>query len=131
MNLLLETHTLLWHAENSPRMSSTATALLVDPSNELFLSMASVWELAIKVGLGKLTLSASYFDFVTKAITGYDVTLINVTLADCVHYEQLSFPNPNHRDPFDRMIITHAQRHSLSVVGSDVAFDSYNVTRLW
>ena len=51
MKLLLDTHTLLWHADGSPQMSARATALLVDPANELFLSMASVWEVAIKVGL--------------------------------------------------------------------------------
>jgi len=51
VKLLLDTHTLLWHAGGDPRMSATATALLIDPANELFLSMASVWELAIKVGL--------------------------------------------------------------------------------
>lgn len=51
MKLLLDTHTFLWHADGDPRMSATATALLVDPANELFLSMATVWEIAIKVGL--------------------------------------------------------------------------------
>ena len=57
MKLLLDTHTFLWHADGDPRMSATATTLLVDPSNDLFLSMASVWEIAIKVGLKKLVLS--------------------------------------------------------------------------
>lgn len=51
MKLLLDTHSLLWHADNDPEMSATATALLVNPTNDLFLSMASVWENAIKVGL--------------------------------------------------------------------------------
>jgi PIN domain nuclease of toxin-antitoxin system len=58
VKLLLDTHTFMWHADGDPRLSATVTALLVDPANELFLSMATVWEMAIKVGLKKLTLSA-------------------------------------------------------------------------
>src|SRR5271154_621241 len=71
MKLLLDTHTFLWHSDGNPRMSTTATTLLVDPTNELFLSMASVWEIAIKVGLKKLNLSQPYAQFMSTAITGY------------------------------------------------------------
>ena len=131
MKLLLDTHTFLWHADSNPNMSATATALLVDPANELFLSMASVWEIAIKVGLKKLTLSSSYVPFMTKAISAYGLTVLPITFEDCAEYEALPFPLPNHRDPFDRMIITHAKRNSLSIVGSDVDLDAYGVTRLW
>jgi PIN domain nuclease of toxin-antitoxin system len=131
MKLLLDTHTLLWHADGSPQMSATATALLVDPANELFLSMAALWEIAIKVGLKKLTLSSPYLDCMNKAITGYALTVLPITLEDCAEYEALPFPLPKHRDPFDRLIITHAMRNGLSIVGADVNFDAYGVTRLW
>lgn len=70
MNLLLDTHTFLWHADGSPRMSGTATALLTDPANTLFLSVASVWEMAIKVNVGKLILSAPYPRYVADAVRG-------------------------------------------------------------
>ena len=129
MKLLLDTHTLLWHADSNPRMS--ATALLVDPAKELFLSMATVWEIAIKAGLGKLTLSSSYVPFMTKAISAYGVTVLPITFGDCAEYETLPFPLPKHRDPFDRLIITHAKRNNLSIVGTDVNFDAYGVRRLW
>ena len=131
MKLLLDTHTFLWHADGDPRMSATATALLVDPANDLFLSMASVWEIAIKVGLKKLTLSAPYVLFMTRAITGYGLTVLPMALDDCVAYEQLPVPSKQHRDPFDRMIVVHALRNGLSLVGVDVAFNPYGVTRLW
>jgi PIN domain nuclease of toxin-antitoxin system len=131
MRLLLDTHTFLWHSDGNPQMSATATALLVDPANELFLSMATVWEIAIKVGLRKLTLSSSYVPFMTKAITGYVLTVLPITFEDCAEYETLPFPLPKHRDPFDRLIITHAKRNGLSIVGKDVNFDPYGVTRLW
>lgn len=131
MKLLLDTHTLLWHADGSPQMSATATALVNDPTNELFLSMASAWEIAIKVGIKKLTLSTTYGTYLTKAIIGYGISVLPVTFDDCAAYERLPFPTKQHRDPFDRMIVIHALRDGLSIVGVDVAFDSYGVTRIW
>ncbi|MEI6324391.1 MAG: type II toxin-antitoxin system VapC family toxin [Gemmataceae bacterium] len=131
MKLLLDTHAFLWHADGSPQMSATATALAVDPANELFLSMASVWEIAIKVGMKKLTVSAPYVTFMTRAIAGYGVSVLPVMFDDCIAYERLPFPNKQHRDPFDRMIIIHALRDGLSIVGVDVSFDAYGITRLW
>ena len=131
MKLLLDTHTFLWHANGDPQLSVPAAALLIDPANELFLSMATVWEIAIKVGLKKLTLSEPYVTFMTRAITGYGLTLLPVTLDDCAAYEQLPFPDRQHRDPFDRMIIIHALRDGHSILGVDGAFDAYGVTRLW
>jgi len=131
VKLLLDTHSFLWYADGGPQMSATATALVMDPANELFLSMASVWEIAIKVGIKKLTLSAAYATFMTKALAGYGVSVLPITTDDCVRYEALPFPDKTHRDPFDRMIITHAQRDGLAIVGVDTSFDSYAVTRLW
>jgi PIN domain nuclease of toxin-antitoxin system len=131
VRLLLDTHTFLWHADASPQLSPAAATLLTDPNNDLFLSMASPWEIAIKSGLGKLTLSSQYTTFMTTAITGYGITVVPITLDDCTAYEQLPFPDPKHRDPFDRMIVTHAQRNGLSVVGSDAALDAYGIPRLW
>lgn len=131
MKLLLDTHVFLWHADGSPQMSSESTAMLADPANELLLSMASIWEIAIKVGMKKLTISAPYDTFMTRAITGYGINVLPLTFEDCVAYEQLTFPDKQHRDPFDRMIITHALRHGLSIVGNDSSFDSYGVSRLW
>ncbi|MBY0513991.1 MAG: type II toxin-antitoxin system VapC family toxin [Gemmataceae bacterium] len=131
MKLLIDTHTLLWHTRGDPQMSRTAAALVTDPNNALFLSMASVWELAIKSGLGKLSLAGSYPTFVTQAIQTLGLTVLPVTFDDCVAFEQLPFPDPRHRDPFDRMIVVHAQRNGLSVVGADASFDPYGVPRLW
>lgn len=131
MKLLLDTHTFLWLADGSPQLSLTATAMLVDPTNELFLSMASVWEIAIKVGLKKLSISSDYLSFMTKAISGYGLIVLPISLDDCAEYERLPFPTPKHRDPIDRMIITHAFRNSMSIVGNDAAFSPYGVTLLW
>lgn len=67
----------------------------------------------------------------SQVMLTYKVILLPITLDDCIAYEQLSFPNPKHRDPFDRMIVTHALRNGFSVVSSDTAFDVYGITRLW
>lgn len=131
MKLLLDTHTFLWHAEGSSSLSASASALLVDPANDLYLGIESVWEIAIKVGMRKLSLSLPFMPFVSDAIQRYGIVLLSITLDDCEGYRQLSFPNPKHRDPFDRMIVTHALRSGFSVVGSDTAFDVYGITRLW
>jgi PIN domain nuclease of toxin-antitoxin system len=131
VKLLLDTHTLLWHANSDAKLSATAAGLLADPTNELFFSMASAWETAIKVGLKKLVLSAPFVAFMTTAIAGYGITVLPITFGDCAEYEQLAFPDPKHRDPFDRLIVVHARRHGLSLVGADTAFDAYGITRFW
>ena len=131
MNLLLDSHTLLWLMEASPSLSPQAAALIADSANSLNLSMASLWEIAIKTGLGKLLLSVPFDEFVTTAVEGYELNLLPITTADCIRYRSLGSPHPNHRDPFDRMIVVQAQFHGLNILGVDSAFDAYGVSRLW
>jgi PIN domain nuclease of toxin-antitoxin system len=131
VNLLVDSHTLLWLMEGSPNLSPKAAVLIADPANLLHLSMASVWEIAIEAGLKKLGLSVPFSTFLTTAVSGYGLTVLPISTDDCIRYERLSFPDPQHRDPFDRMIIVHALRNGISVVGNDAAFDAYGVTRLW
>lgn len=131
MNLLLDSHTLLWLMQSNPSLSRTAASLIADPGNRIYLSMASIWEIGIKSGVGKMGLSVPYATFLDTAINGYGLIVLPITTDDCIHYEALPFPDKQHRDPFDRMIITHALREGLAVVGVDPAFDSYGVTRIW
>ena len=129
--LLLDSHTFLWHADNDPRLSANARTLLIDPANDLSLSLASVWELAIKVGMKKLKLTPNFEAYVSRVIDGYAISVLPISIDDCCEYEKLAFPNPKHRDPFDRMIVTHATRQLLTVVSADHAFDAYGVSRVW
>lgn len=131
MKLLLDTHAFLWHVGGDPQLSADATALLTDPANELFLSAATLWEIAIKSGLKKLILSAPYLAFMARAIAGYGLIVMPAPLDDCAVYEQLPFPDARLRDPFDRMIVVHALRHGFSVVSADAALDGYGPLRLW
>lgn len=131
MKLLLDTHSLLWLMEGPTNLSATARALLADPTNDLYLSLASVWELSIKVGLKKLVLSVPFATFLATAVTGYGWVLVPITADDCIKYEALPFLDPRHRDPFDRMIVTHALQHRLSILSADGALDVYGISRLW
>ena len=67
----------------------------------------------------------------TKAIAGYGLTVLPISQEDCTGYEQLPFPHAHQRDPFDRMLVIHALRFRLTVVGNDGAFDHYGISRVW
>ncbi len=131
MNLILDSHALIWLMEANPNLSSIAASLIADPANRLYLSMASAWEISIKVGLKKMVLSVPFAEFLHTAINGYGLAVLPITTDDCIAYELLPFPIAAHRDPFDRMILNHALRHSFGVIGNDQMFDAYGVTRHW
>lgn len=128
MRLLIDTHTLIWAMDDPTKLSGLATTALQDPSNDLLLSAATVWELAIKIGQGKLTLSLPYRQWMDKAIADLELTILSVT----VEYaeRQASLPT-HHKDPFDRLILSQALVEGVSVVCADAIFDNYGVTRLW
>jgi PIN domain nuclease of toxin-antitoxin system len=126
--LLLDTHTLIWAVDDTSKLSAAADAALRDPANELLLSAASVWEIAIKIGLGKLVLTLPYRQWMNQVITDLGLTLLPIT----VEYADVQAGLPtHHRDPFDRLIIAQALTDGLSIVSTDAAFDDYGVTRLW
>jgi PIN domain nuclease of toxin-antitoxin system len=131
MRFLLDAHALLWLADNSPLLTRTAAAKLCDSGNDLFLSAATIWELAIKFGIKKLNLSGPFPQYIAAAISTYSLAVIPISAHDCVAYSALPFPDPNHRDPFDRMLVVHASANALSLVSGDTAFDSYGITRVW
>src|SRR5439155_9982001 len=105
VRLLLDTHTLIWALDDPAKLSNPAAAALQDPANELLLSAATVWELAIKIGQKKLTLSLPYRQWMDKAIADLELTLLPVTVeyAD----KQAGLPS-HHKDPFDWLIIAQA-----------------------
>ena len=99
-----------------------------DASNQLLISAATVWEIAIKVGLGKLSLSMPYREWMNRVIADLGATLLPIT----VEYAGVQATLPNyHRDPFDRMLIAQARVENVPFVSSDDAFDQYGISRLW
>src|SRR4051812_20205121 len=105
MKLLLDTHTFLWLVEGSPNLSTAAQTALADPTNQLHLSVASVWELAIKTGNNKLTLSDPLDVFVGKWTLAYQIALLPI---DTPHALAVVGLPDHHRDPFDRILIAQA-----------------------
>jgi len=128
VRLLLDTHTLIWSVEDPSRVSTTAMASMANTANERLLSAASILELAIKVGQGKITLSLPYRQWMDKAISDLQLVILPVTVE---YAERQSTLPPHHKDPFDRLIIAQALVDGIPIVSSDVAFDSYHVTRVW
>lgn len=127
MKLLLDTHTFLWLVEGSPSLSAAQTAL-ADPAKELFLSAASVRELAIKTGNKKLALSDPLDAFVSKWTGTYQITLVPM---DTPHVLALVGLPDHHRDPFDRILIAQALVQGMTLVSADAKFAPYSVAILW
>ena len=115
-------------AELNPLLSPTAHAAITDPANDLLLSAASVWEIAIKVGLEKLTLSLPYRDWMERAVADLGLVVLPITVEAAGLKAGLPW---HHRDPFDRLIIAQALVENLPVVSIDRIFDDYGIERLW
>ena len=128
MHLLLDTHTFLWFTRASPELSDTARVLIEDAKNNLFLSIASPWEVGIKVSTGKLTLGRPAELFFEDRMRRSRVELLPITLAHIACVSTLPF---RHRDPFDRMLIAQSLTESIAIISADAVFDAYSVQRLW
>ena len=128
MKLLLDTHTFLWLVEGNPNLSAAAQTALADPANELFLSVASVWELAIKTGNKKLTLRDPLGVFVAKWAATYQLELQPIQMPHALAV--LGFPD-HHKDPFDRILIAQALVEGMTLVSGDSKFSPYSVPIIW
>jgi PIN domain nuclease of toxin-antitoxin system len=125
---LLDTHAFLWFITGDRRMSSRSRSVIEDPGNDLLLSMASVWEMAIKTSLGKLQLAQPLDLVIPEQLSANLINLLPVTLNHAFRVSSMPF---HHRDPFDRMLIAQGLHEGISILSSDEAFDVYGVTRLW
>lgn len=128
MRYLLDTHTLIWLFENNPQLSSQARSIITDESNELFVSIASIWEMTIKSSLGKLNLSIPLSDLVAQKLIPSDIQLLPVQLEHLAILQTLPF---HHRDPFDRILIAQSISERLTLLSADAAFKNYDVDCDW
>jgi PIN domain nuclease of toxin-antitoxin system len=128
VKLLLDSHTLIWAADDPAKLTALAQALLQDPSHDRLVSAASLWEIAIKFSLGRLPLSLPYRQWMDKAIAGLGLILLPITLD---HAERQASLPWHHRDPFDRLIVAQTQFEGLPVVSADAKLDIYGITRIW
>lgn len=128
MKLLLDTHTFLWFINDSPKLSTTARVLIEDAFNEPLVSVASLWEMAIKLSIGKLDLKKPFETFVPDQLelNGFDQLAI-----DFHHIAAVAGLPFHHRDPFDRLLVAQALAEGIPLVSADELLDAYGVVRLW
>ena len=120
MNLLLDTHALLWWLADDPSLSDSARSTIADPENTVFLSAVVVWEIRIKQGIGKLELPDNF----RQAFDDEQFVDLPVTV---VHAHALADLPPLHRDPFDRMLVAQAKVEGMAVVTRDPTIRAYGV----
>lgn len=128
MRLLLDTHAFLWFIAGDQRLSNHARELIADIDNEAHLSVGSLWEIAIKFSIGKLTLSEPFEDLISGQLIWNDIQVLPIRLADLSLVARLPF---HHRDPFDRLIIAQAISNELTIISRDSEFAGYPVTTVW
>lgn len=128
MKLLLDTHALLWFLNDDAQLSATAKSMIEDPLNHKFVSVASCWEIAIKVGNGKLDLGEPATTFLPRELAANHFDLLPIDIRHATSVEALP---PHHRDPFDRLIFAQSILEGMEVVGVDSMFDAYGVVRRW
>lgn len=128
MRLLLDSHTLIWAADDRTRLAPVAQSLLDDPTHDCLMSVATLWEVGIKFSLGRLRLSLPYRQWIEGAITDLDLFILPITLD---HAErQVGLPW-HHRDPFDRLLVAQSLVEGVPLVSADATLDAYGVARLW
>ncbi len=130
MKLLLDTHALLWFLLNDPKLSAEASRFIMDLRNEVYVSSASYWEIAIKISRGKYVLDVDedFESFMDREIQGnlLKILPISVPHAGCV--AKLPF---HHQDPFDRLLVAQAMVEQIPIISANVVLDAYGVDRRW
>ncbi len=128
MEYLLDTHALLWIVTDDNQLSNKVREIFLDEQNEIYISIASLWEIAIKVSLNRLELGQPLTDFYYKHIIGNKIRLLDIKVEHLVVLETLEF---HHRDPFDRMIICQSIVEKIPILSNDKIFSKYLVKRIW
>ncbi len=127
MAYLLDTHTFLWMRHAPDRLSERASAVCGEAATELTMSLASAWEMAIKLSIGKLRLSEPLRDVLVDA-RKRGITSLAITEAHVLRVRELPL---HHRDPFDRILAAQALEEGMTLLSADAVFDGYAVPRLW
>ena len=127
MQYLIDTHTFLWFTEGSSELSVKAKNLIKNKDNEIFISIASLWEISIKTATGKLEITGSY-DLIIEDIIENEMQILPINFAHTVIQNQLPF---HHRDPFDRIIASQAVVENMDLISVDTYFEDKEVKRIW
>jgi PIN domain nuclease of toxin-antitoxin system len=128
MKVLLDTHAFLWLINGDDRLSETAQKTFLDPGNILFFSAASLWEICIKISLGKLSLKSGWLKTIQDEMKVNAIQWLSIEMPHCVELTNLPF---HHRDPFDRMLIAQAIVGDLQLLSWDNRLSSYEIKCIW
>lgn len=120
MNILLDTQVFLWHIADNPLLKPEDSKIIEEPLHAKFLSIASLWEIAIKTGLGKLMVTQSL-----DSIVPQEIMILDITISHLMYLQTLPF---HHRDPFDRLIIAQASVENMRLMSRDRNFTMYDVS---
>jgi len=128
MRGLLDTHTFLWWITENSRLSTNIYSILSDGDNELYLSAASGWEIAIKAGLGRLQLPANPEKFIAEQVQINSIIVLPIQMSHALYVYSLP---AHHNDPFDRMLIAQAKLEDLTILTADPLIAKYDVKIIW
>ena len=128
MKVLLDTHALIWILSDDDRLSYRAREVFLERDNKLFFSKASLWEMTIKISLGKLELVQNWLSVIEKEMASNSIQWLEIETGHCKTLADLPF---HHRDPFDRLLISQAINESMSVVSVDGQFSRYALNVIW
>jgi PIN domain nuclease of toxin-antitoxin system len=127
MRVLVDTHALLWYLQGDANLSNLALTTIEDKDNDVFVSIVSLWEIAIKLGLGKLKLQRP-FENLEADLQRLDIKILPIAFAELDIYRSLPL---HHRDPFDRILIAQSLGNSLTIITRDALFEPYSIRVLW
>ena len=128
MRALLDTHALLWALGDPSRLSARARRACADPRTVLFVSVASAWEVAIKLGRGSLKLDVTLAELFSRHLAQARIDVLEIKLSHALEVAALPLI---HRDPFDRILVATSRLEGLPLISADAAVDAYGVERLW
>ncbi len=131
MKYLIDTHIFIWFVENLPNLSQSIKNLIEDENNEIFISIASLWEISIKTSINKLQLNRKYEE-ILDVLRDNSIEILPINFSHTVENNKLPF---HHRDPFDRIIVSQAIVENLDFISADEIFDDYlkdkSIKRIW
>ncbi len=128
MKVLLDTHTFLWAIRADERLSSRAREIFIAGRNELLLSVASIWEILLKVQVGKIRFEEPAVGYLKRQIFKNNIRMLPILMDHVAHLESLPL---HHRDPFDRILVAQSMEENLSLLSADPLMKSYSVSVIW
>jgi PIN domain nuclease of toxin-antitoxin system len=128
MKVLLDTHTFLWLVTGDDRLSETARQTFLNLENSLFFSAASLWEICIKISLGKISLKSGWFQTIQDEMELNAILWLPIEMPHCAEVAKLPF---HRRDPFDRMLIAQAIVEDMQLLSRDSRLSAYTIKRIW